>query len=75
MLVSELRCTGFMLLDILKNFLAIRKVKISDLKGIEIILPDLWEHSTGLKIDDEKVLQKTAKNLAELHQAGFPWTI
>ena len=32
---------------------------------------DMWEHPTGLRIDDEKILEKTAKNLAELHQARF----
>ena len=32
---------------------------------------DMWEHPTGLRIDDEKILEKTAKNLAELHQGRF----
>ena len=32
---------------------------------------DMWEHPTGLRIDDEEILRKTAKNLAELHQAQF----
>lgn len=31
----------------------------------------MWEHSTGVRIDDEQVLKKTAQNLAELHQARF----
>ena len=51
------RFTGSMLLDISK-FLGHKK--------------DMWEHPTGLRIDDEEILRKTAKNLAELHQArGF----
>ena len=32
---------------------------------------DMWEHPTGLRIDDEEILKKTAKNLAELHQGRF----
>ena len=35
----------------------------------------MWEHSTGVRIDDKQVLKKTAKNLGELHQARFLWAI
>ena len=32
---------------------------------------DMWEHPTGLRLDDKEILEKTAKNLAELHQGRF----
>jgi len=32
---------------------------------------DLWDHSTGVRVDDQQVWRKTAKNLGELHQVNI----
>jgi len=36
---------------------------------------DLWDHPTGIKLDDEIILEKVAVNLGELHQVEISGSI